>query len=377
MKNISRYILIIVAILIIGGIVYYLSDIVAYVLIAWVLSMLGQPLMQFFQHRLKIGKFHVGPITSAILTILIFLLIFSLLIFMFVPLIVEQANNLARVDYAAIATALEEPIQELNDWAANMGIIKTGKAPSEQVQEALSGWFEPSRIGNIFSSALGFAGNFLISFFSIIFITFFFLKEQGLFVNFLTMLVPNEYEQKVKQSVEQITTMLSRYFGGITLQVFIITLFVSVALSLLGVKNALLIGFFAALINVIPYLGPVIGASFAIFITISSNLDLDFYTQMLPLILKVAGVFATMQLCDNFILQPYIFSNSVSAHPLEIFLVIMVGAKIAGVVGMILAIPAYTVIRVIASVFLSEFKIVQQVTDRMGLEQKKKNQENV
>lgn len=183
------------------------------------------------------------------------------------------------------------------------------------------------------------------------------------------MLVPNEYEQKVRESVAQITTMLSRYFGGITLQVFIITVFVSVALSLLGVKNALLIGFFAALINVIPYLGPVIGASFAIFITISSNLDLDFYTEMLPLILKVAGVFATMQLTDNFILQPYIFSNSVLAHPLEIFLVIMVGAKIGGVVGMILAIPGYTVIRVIASVFLSEFKIVQQVTDRMVLEQ--------
>jgi len=369
MKNINRYILIIAAILAVGGVIYYFSDIVAYVLISWVLSMLGQPLMRFFQKKVRVGKFRMGPNTSAALTLFLFVLIATLLVYMFVPLIVEQANNLATVDYAAIATALEEPIQQLNDWAANMGIVKTGKSPSDQVQEALTGWFEPGRIGNLFSSALGFAGNFLVAIFSILFITFFFLKENRLFVNFLTMLVPSGYEYKVKKSMKNITTMLTRYFGGITAQMTIITLIVSISLSLLGVKNALLIGFFAALINVIPYVGPMIGAAFAVFITISSNLGLDFYSEMLPLIIKVGGLFAVMQLTDNFILQPYIFSNSVLAHPLEIFIVILIGGKLGGIVGMILAIPVYTVLRVIASVFLSEFKIVQQVSESMGLDQ--------
>lgn len=369
MKNISRYILFAAGLVVVGSIVYYFSDIVAYVLVSWVLSLIGQPFMHFFQKKVRIGKFKIGVNTSAVLTLLIFILIATLLILMFVPLIVEQANNLATVDYATIAKALEEPIQQLNNWVANMGIVESGKSPSDQVQEALSGWFEPSKIGNLFSSALGFAGNFLVAIFSILFITFFFLKENRLFVNFLTLLVPKGYEYKVKKSMKNITTMLTRYFGGITLQVTIITLIVSIALSLLGVKNALLIGFFAALINVIPYLGPLIGASFAVFITISSNLGLDFYSEMLPLIAKVGGVFAFMQLTDNFILQPYIFSNSVSAHPLEIFLVILIGGKLGGIVGMILAIPSYTVLRVIASVFLSEFKIVQQLNDRLKLEE--------
>lgn len=103
------------------------------------------------------------------------------------------------------------------------------------------------------------------------------------------------------------------------------------------------------------------------FITISSNLDLglDFYTEMLPLILKVIGAFAAMQMLDNFVLQPFIFSNSVLAHPLEIFIVILVGAKLSGILGMILAIPVYTVIRVIARAFLSEFKIVQKLTGHL------------
>jgi len=179
MKNINRYVLFVLAILLVGGVVYYLSDIVAYILIAWVLSMLGQPVMRFFR-RLKIGKLKMGPNTSAALTLSVFLVIFAALILMFVPLIVEQANNLSKVDYAAIATALAEPIQQLNDWAAKMGIMLTKKDPSVQVQEALTGWFEPGKIGNLFSSALGFAGNFLVGFFSILFITFFFLKEKNL-----------------------------------------------------------------------------------------------------------------------------------------------------------------------------------------------------
>ena len=97
-------------------------------------------------------------------------------------------------------------------------------------------------------------------------------------------------------------------------------------------------------------------------ITISSNIDASFYGEILPDLYKLIAVFAMMQLLDNFILQPNIFSKSVKAHPLEIFVIILIGAKLGGVMGMILAIPAYTIFRVIAKVFLSEFKIVQSIT---------------
>ena len=168
-------------------------------------------------------------------------------------------------------------------------------------------------------------------------------------------------------AVDDASKLLRRYFVGVSAQVSIISVFMWILLSIIGIKNAILIAFFAALINVIPYVGPIIGAAFGVFITISSNLDLglDFYTEMLPLILKVIGAFAAMQMLDNFVLQPFIFSNSVLAHPLEIFIVILVGAKLSGILGMILAIPVYTVIRVIARAFLSEFKIVQKLTGHL------------
>ena len=368
MRFSSRYIAFFAGLLVIGALVYYFSQIVAYVIIAWVLSMVGQPLMRFFQTKIRIGKFRLGPNLSAVLTLIVYFLVVGLLIMLFVPLILEQANNLAQVDYTAIAAALEEPLEHLNEWLTKYGLAEPGVSYETQLLHALrlEEWFNPGQVGDLFSTVLSTAGNLLLGIFSIVFITFFFLKEQGLFTNFLVAVAPNKYEQQVTNAVEDISRLLTRYFGGILLQMTIITLFVWIGLSILGVKNALLIGFFAALINVIPYLGPIIGAVFGVFITISSNLDLDFYNQMLPLLLKVVAVFAAMQMLDNFVLQPWIFSNSVLAHPLEIFLVILMGAQINGIVGMVLAIPAYTVFRVAARSFLSEFKIVQKLTGGIG-----------
>ncbi len=362
MKFKSRYVALLIGLLIVIGIVYYFSSIVAYVMVAWVLSMIGQPLMRFFQAKIRIGRFQAGASTSALLTIACYFMIFILLIWIFVPLIIEQTSHLAEVDYGAISNTLAVPLDQLSAWLQGLGLLQPGGSAADQFQEALSNWFKPGVIGNFFSSLLGVAGELLFALFSTVFITFFFLREQGLFERFIVAITPPQYEGEVQRAIDNITRLLTRYFGGILLQITVITLFVSIALSLLGLKNALLIGFFAALINVIPYLGPLIGAIFGAFITVSSNLDLEFYNQMLPLLLRVAAVFATLQLIDNFILQPYIFSNSVMAHPLEIFIIILMGAQINGVVGMVLAIPAYTVLRVVARVFLSEFKIVQQLT---------------
>lgn len=178
----------------------------------------------------------------------------------------------------------------------------------------------------------------------------------------LTSMVPSAYEVQTKQAVDDTSKLLIRYFIGILLQMFIIAVIVSSGLTFIGVKNALLIGFFAAIINVIPYIGPIIGVFFAMILTISSNTGLSFYTELLPLLYKVLMLFGILHLIDNFVLQPNIFSKSVKAHPLEIFIVVLMGAKIGGIMGMVLAIPSYIVIRVISKVFLSEFKIIQKLT---------------
>ncbi|MBK9734970.1 MAG: AI-2E family transporter [Saprospiraceae bacterium] len=226
-------------------------------------------------------------------------------------------------------------------------------------------YMDPGKIQSIFSSTLSAFGNILVGAFSIFFIGFFFLREQGLFVNILTTMVPVEYEIQTSQAVDETSKLLIRYFIGILFQGIIITVIISVSLTILGVKNALLIGFFAGVMNVIPYIGPIIATGVGLMITLSSNMDLSFYTQMLPLLTKVTIIFIITRLIDDIIIQPNIFSKSVKAHPLEIFIVVMVGAKVGGVLGMVLAIPFYTAFRVIGKVFLSEFKVIKKLTGHM------------
>ncbi len=366
MKNISRYLALAVGVLALGALMYYFSTIVAYVLIAWVLSMMGQPLMHFFQHRVRFGRWHLGPSLAAALTLVSYFIFITLLILMFVPLIVEQAYNLADLNYFEVVNALEEPIGNFQQWLGRFGIEVEQVSMERQLRENLREYFDPGQIIGYFGSILSTAGGVLISIFSVVFITFFFLRDRSLFINFLVALAPAKYESRVRRAIEDIIHLTTRYLVGIMVQISVITTVVTAGLWVLGVENALLIGFFAAIINLIPYLGPIIGAIFGVFITISSNLELEFYSGMLPLIFKVGTVFAAMQLLDNFVLQPYIFSTSVLAHPLEIFIVILMGAQINGVVGMVLAIPTYTVIRVIARAFLSEFKIVQKITESIS-----------
>lgn len=294
---------------------------------------------------------------------------FVIFLLLFVPLAVEQAANLAEVDYAAIADALNQPFVELQERLERIG-VSSDESLEDLLQKSMTGYFNPGGIADFFAEAISVAGNLMIGIFSVMFISFFFLKEEGLFGRVVMSLVSKPYRPKMAHALDQITSLLSRYFTGILLQITLITIIVTVSLNLLGVPNALLIGLFAALINVIPYLGPIIGAAFGVMITISSNLDLNFYNEMLPMLLKVMGVFATMQLMDNFIFQPFIFSTSVRAHPLEIFLVILIGAQIQGITGMVLAIPTYTVIRVVAREFLNRFEIVQRITSRMSREVK-------
>jgi len=327
--------------------------------------MVGEPIMKFLDKRLRFKKFSAGRSVCAVLTLIFFVVVSTGLISVFVPLIAEQGEQLAQADYTSIAASLEEPINYINGWAEKLGVEPDGRTPEEQISNLLSGWFDPGYVSNLLSSLFSTASSLLIGGFSVFFIAFFFLKEENLFTSIVKALAPERYGNQIVQAIDSVSRMLSRYFGGILIQITIITLFVWIGLSIFGLRNALLIGFFAALINVIPYLGPLLGATFAAFITISSNLDMDFVAQVLPMLTKVAIVFASMQMLDNFLLQPFIFSNSVMAHPLEVFIVIMIGNAINGPVGMILAIPAYTVLRVVAQTFFKEWRVVQSITGRM------------
>ena len=364
----GSYVFLISALLVTFLAFYFFADIVTYVLVSFVLSLVGQPLMRIFLERLRLQRFKYGSSISAVLTLLVFILVFMLLLYTVVPVMIQQALSIGEVNFQAIALALEAPLEQFIERMERFGLTVIEKSPSEIIEQNLMQLAEPADITYYLTSLVSVASEIFIATFAILFITFFLLQDQGMFISFILALVPDQYVDQVKNVLSDTTYLLRRYFAGILVQISIITVYLTVLLTIFGVQNALLIAFFAAVINLIPYIGPIIGAAFGVFLTISANVDMEFYTEMLPLIVKIILIFATMQLLDNMILQPYIFSTSVLAHPLEIFLIILVAAKLGGIIGMILAIPSYTVMRVIARNFLSEFKIVQKMTS--GIDRK-------
>ena len=414
-KTWQKYIIAIVPILIVGAILAYFSDIVMYIIMAWVVSMIGAPLYRFFNKFMKDSL-------SAGLTLFVFTLFILLLLRLFIPPLVTQAKNLAGIDYHRLVDGLDEPIGDLRSWVADMGMLPDNNAvldenyghqPDEiiktqlinvdsllmaqgdsitktninllvnidntahllshenkstssgyfgDLRESIFEMFNPSRIQKLLSSFVGFFGSIMIAILSVFFIAFFFLKEGSLFTKMVSSLAKRKDEGKVKHAIEESSALLIRYFVGLVIQVVIITFITSIILKLFGLKSAMLMAFCFAIFNLIPYIGPLIGNFMGVLIVISSNLEVDFYDIMLPKIITTVIVFMIIQLLDNFLLQPNIFSKSVKAHPLEIFIVVLMGAKLGGVLGMVLAIPAYTVIRVLLKVFFSEFEVVKRLT---------------
>lgn len=337
--------------------VFYLRTIVAYILVSVVLALIGRPIMKFLG-KLKIKNKVLPEAIKSGVTLILLLIFFTSIFALFTPLVMEEARLISTIDLNSVSTELEEPINDLENWLKNKHLLKDQSTIDDEIINLIN----LTSVKTIFNSALGVLGNSLIALFSILFITFFFLKEKQIYNDFILALTPSSKSEQLLRAMKNAKRLLSRYFIGIILQIFIITIIVSAGLSFLGIKNAILIGFLAGLINVIPYIGPIIGALIGVIIGISTNLDLEFYTQAIPLSLKICLVFGTMQLIDNFILQPIIFSNSVKAHPLEIFLIVISAGTIWGVAGMIIAIPFYTLFRVVAKEFLSEFKLVQELT---------------
>jgi predicted PurR-regulated permease PerM len=298
-------------------------------------------------------------------TLLIFALVITCFFLIFVPLIVEQGNNLAQIDYNNVAQALEKPLADLTVTFQKFGLISKKETAITAIEHYVTEWLKPSSFGSLFGSFVSTAGNIFVGIFAVIFIAFFFLKEQKMFSDFLSTVFPSRHEVNIREAVRDTTTLLSRYFSGILLQMFFVGVYLTFGLWVLGVENAFIVAIFAALINIVPYLGPWLGCLFALAVAITSHLHLDFYSQTVPLLIKVGILFGSMQFLNDWIVQPLIFSNRVLAHPLEIFLITLIGAKLGGIPGMILAIPAYTVFRVIARAFFNQYRFIQKMTDSL------------
>lgn len=356
-KTISKGILRAVAIILgIALILYFLNQIqsvIGYIAIAAVISLIGRPVVLFLERKLKFKN------TFAIVVAMVLMLgLFIGLVGLFIPLIIEQGHNLSLLNIDELQTNIEDLYAEIVSYF-NLHQIDVEQSLKES---NLMSKIDYSVIPDFLNSVVSGLGSFSIGLFSVLFISFFFLKDSRLFENAILTLVPDNKESRWKTSSEKIKDLLSRYFVGLIIQILILFIIYTIGLLIIGVENAIVIAFLCALLNLIPYVGPLIGGGLMIILTMTSSLGQSFSDVILPRTLWVILIIGVGQLVDNFFSQPFIFSKSVKSHPLEIFLVILIAGILFGVLGLIVAVPAYTAIKVIAKAFLSENKIVKKLT---------------
>lgn len=352
-KGILSAVGVLFSILILGWFLFKIQSVVLYIIISAVISLIGRPIILFFKNRLRFNN-----LMAVITTMLLFFGFFIGLLLLFIPLIRQQSQNLSLLNIESFSKTIENLYTEMLAYFAGSNIDIESQIENSGFLKTLDFGFIPDFINTF----LGALGSFSIGLFSVIFISFFLLKDSKLLENGILTFIPGEFESRFSNSLNKIKSLLSRYFIGLVFQILILFIIYSFILLLFGIENAIVIAFLCALLNIIPYVGPIIGGILMFFLTMSSNLGQDFSTVILPTTIYVMIGFIIGQLIDNFLSQPLIFSNSVKSHPLEIFLVILIGGLLFGVLGMIAAVPFYTVIKVISKEFLFEYKFVKGLT---------------
>ncbi len=359
-QGILRAIAIVVGVALLLYFFYKIQSVIAYLVIAAVIALIGRPIVLFLRRRLKF------PNTLAVIaTILLFIALIAGLISLFVPLLMEQGRNLSLLNLDDLQSNLNELYRQSTQYFSSSPEIVNEMIKESDIEKNILEHLNIGFIPSFFNSFLNVLSGTSIGLFSVLFISFFFLKDRHLFQNGILLFLPKEKEKQMINSIERINILLSRYFLGLLLQIFILFVIYTIALLLIGIENAIVIAFLCALFNIIPYVGPIIGGIIMVSLTMTSNLGADFSSVILP---KTGYVFLSLvvgQLVDNFFSQPFIFSNSVKSHPLEIFLVIIISGLLFGVVGMIIAVPGYTAIKVILKEFLSGNKIVKTLTKNL------------
>src|SRR5690606_23227994 len=343
--GILRALAVLVGILFLIWFFFEIQALILYIGLAVVLSLIGRPVMLFLKNR-----FRFGNTFATIITLILIIGTFSLLLSIFVPIIIEQGKYISQIDFEQVKADLNELNIQASDYLGvdRFQLVEAAKRTTyvQNLDVEIIPSFIDIFFGNITSTIIGI--------FSVLFISFFLLKDESLIARCVLVFAKTGDEEKFKRILIKIKELLSRYFIGLLLQIFILALFYSVLLLYLDIRDAVAVALICAFLNIVPYLGPLIGWILMLLVIVSNNLGADFSSGLLPLLLIASGGYALAQLFDNFISQPVIFGRSVRSHPLEIFVVILIGGFVFGIPGMILAVPTYTALKVIAKEFLSE-----------------------
>ena len=345
----------------VGALLWYFREVVVYILVSAVLAIIGRPLVGFLC-RIKIKRFAMPRWLAAALTLIVLWVVLGGLFSLIVPLIAGKVYELSSLDLRSSLEGIQAPLERLQEYISTIFVLPEEQfSISDIIASSLHQFLNLDTVNSVVSSIINMGMSVVIVLFSVSFITFFFLKEDGLFTTMVSSIFPEKYNANVVRAIDKVSLLLSRYFTGLLTESLIISTIIAIVLLLFGMQfeNACFIAIIMGMLNVIPYAGPAVGALVSIFIGIVSPIEGCTIAYTLTVI---ACTLCAVKGIDDFVLQPLIYSSKVQAHPLEIFIVILMAGSVGGVIGLLVAVPSYTVLRVFAKEFLSEVPLVNKLT---------------
>ena len=370
-EKLARYILLAICIGIGAAVCWYFKSVIIYILLAVVVSLIAQPIMALLQ-KVRIKGKKAPDWLLASFTLAIMLILFFVIVTLIVPVVSGIVKGVSLSSIENTARNISIPLADFNQYLRSTFPRLGDDFRIEIVLfDELKKFLDPSVFSSVIGSAASIVSSLGIGMFSVVFISFFFIKDSSLFGKMVAAIVPDKHEGNAAQAIADIGHLLSRYFTGVLIEITGVALLNFLGLLLiarLGMNAALGIAFLTGILNVIPYVGPlfggVLGTVLGLVLKYSSTtpvgLDVNFWIFTIILI----AIFCTTQLVDNFLYQPIIYSNSIKATPLEIFIVLLIVGHIGGPLGMIIAIPSYTVVRVIAFRFFPHVKAIKRLENQ-------------
>ena len=320
--------------------VWYFAGLFVYLAVGGLLAYFLHPIVD------RIQGAGLPRVPSIILVFVSVIGVFALLLTFIVPFLAQQIQDLSQLVSVEAAT---EAARYVEAWAGQFAPVEPGQI-EDTVRDALQSLAQGDlvkgeRVAQTISSLVSVFTNIVYAVIIIPFITFFLLKDGMQLKRSLLKLVPNRYFEITLAVIAKAEVSLGRYARALLVQSTSVALVASFLLWIVGLDNALAIGIFVGIANTIPYFGPFFGFLVGTVVGIAQTGDLS-------LVPGVAVAMALTQLSDNVLFQPYIFSRAANAHPLVILFVVLIGAQLAGLIGMLVSIPLTTIVRVIGAQIL-------------------------
>jgi len=340
--------LLILAVLVMGAMFY--RFVLSYLVISLILAYLLDPLVTFWQRHHVPRWFSILATYTSILMILIWSM------FRLIPVISEQGQQLFDLIKQDRHSLLEMPLirnivnllQGLDEKIPGINLEKSFEQFIESGKTFLAEL--PQLILNNYQTIIG-AISFIVT---VPVISFFLLKDGQKLKRMFLGIIPNRYFEMMIIIINKIDDTAGRYIRALIYEVLSVGILCSIALSIVGVNYAVLIGMTAGIANVIPYIGPMLGLAIAVLSILISGMDYIY-------ILYAAIAMYSVQALDNNFLYPVVIGKAINMHPLLVFLTVLAGGIYAGILGMLVSVPLayliYSIVRVLYS-NLKQFKII-------------------